>query len=53
MWYDLYWLGHNALVGNVPSEVGKLKKLKKFSAAANNLDGELPSTLGDLDELEN
>ena len=32
--------------------MGKLKKLKKFNAAANHLDGVLPKTIGDLDELE-
>ena len=44
-------LYENQLIGNIPSELGKLSKLRVLSLFANQLSGSIPSELGKLSNL--
>jgi len=51
---NLEWLflGANKLSGKIPSNIGKLKKLKQLQLQENNLSGNIPEEIYDLSKLE-
>ena len=46
------WLGGNDLSGSIPSELGKLTKLRRLYLDNNYLSGPIPTELGNLANLE-
>ncbi|XP_010645959.1 probable LRR receptor-like serine/threonine-protein kinase At1g56140 isoform X4 [Vitis vinifera] len=45
-------VGHNALSGTIPKELGNLKELLMLAIGSNNFSGTLPPELGNLPKLE-
>ncbi|XP_024542666.1 piriformospora indica-insensitive protein 2 [Selaginella moellendorffii] len=44
--------GNPSLVGEIPSEIGRLSKLEVLSLSQNGLSGQIPKELGDLAKVE-
>lgn len=42
---------NNAISGSIPASVGKLEKLQTLDLSSNKLYGEIPSSFGDLGNL--
>ncbi|XP_042977289.1 receptor-like protein kinase 5 [Carya illinoinensis] len=49
---ELGLAGNSKMVPTLPSEFGKLKKLKFLWMARTNLIGEIPNTIGEMEDLE-
>ncbi|CAN6727228.1 unnamed protein product [Malus baccata var. baccata] len=45
-------MGNNHLTGNIPTDIGKLTRLRKLRLFTNKLSGSIPSTLGNLTMLD-
>ena len=46
-----HFLHDTKIGGKVPTQLGKMSKLKRFTIAENSLTGSFPTQLGNLDEV--
>jgi Leucine-rich repeat (LRR) protein len=44
-------LQNNNIIGPIPTEIGKLAKLRTLVLSSNKLDGTIPNSLGHLERL--